>query len=85
MTLEREVERDEYHRTIEELIHRCEELKKEKEKSDQVMMQQKSDMEDMMESLVSTSRLKEEIMRRSQASESELQVAVDKVRIYLIV
>jgi len=79
MTIEREAERDEFQHTIEDLIVRCEDLKKEKERSDKIVLQQKTELEDMMENLVATNRLKDEIIRRSQSSENELKIAVDKV------
>lgn len=77
--MEREHERDEYHREIEKRDLRIEDLRRENEKLQDNVLHQKIELDDFEIRLKDADEVEQELVCKCQKAEEELHSAVDKV------
>ena len=80
-TAERELERDEFHRNMEDLHSKLEEMKKDKERLDEIISNQKMELDDYEMRLKDASEYEHEMIVKAEKDEEELKSAVNKVKL----
>ncbi len=80
LTVERETERDEFHRELENSDKKFAELKREKERLEEINAEHLSELNDYEERLKEADEVEQQLVEKSKHSEEELKMAVEKVR-----
>jgi chromosome segregation ATPase len=77
--MERELERDEFHRTKEDLEAKIEEINKDKERLEDVISNLKMEQDDCEMRLKDAAEFEQELIGKAEKAEDELKSAIDKV------
>jgi len=83
-TADRELERDEFHRNMEDMQVQLEDLRRDKERLDDIISNQKLEMDDYDIRLKEATENEQELLGRSEQDKDELKSTIDKVRLLLL-